>query len=438
MAIAGVMNLLFKADTGDAERGLKKMRSETTKTNSVLGKLKGGIGALVGGMNPLTLSLAGAGAAMSAFVIKTNEANRETALWASRLGVATDKFSQLAEVGKRFGAESDDIGDSMKDLNERIADAARGNKTYEDALKMVGLASKDLINLPVEEQFLRVADAIGKMNNVGDQNFASAELMADAGFRLIPMFRQGEKAIRGQMAQMDKLNISMKRGASIITKEYDVAMTALGQSLSGASSKYVSGFTRAMSMAAKKTSELIDKMRGLDEITKSQLSIEAEYKRTKELARQAKIKEDSAKLEKRWADARAKRQKDNARYQLQVAERMRAYEAKRAMQSPTTSVLGPQEGTIMESMTASLQSKIASLQSQSSQNITSMQSFGTRQGNPNKIGFGSASETRAQRQIKLQEEQKNLAQLAQVELVKQTKALEELKNINIPFLGAAG
>jgi hypothetical protein len=116
--------------------------------------------------------------------------------WADSLSISRVEFSKLAAVGARFGAEMDDVGDSIKDLNERIADAASGNKTYEEALNRAGLASQDLINLPLEEQFIRVADAIGKMSNAGDQNFVTAELMADAGFRLLPVFRQGEKAIR--------------------------------------------------------------------------------------------------------------------------------------------------------------------------------------------------------------------------------------------------
>lgn len=137
------------------------------------------------------------------------KASKETNLWANRLDVAADKFSQLTVVARKFGGSADDVGDSIKDLNERIADAARGNQTYETALKMVGLASKDLIKLPVEEQFLKVADAIGKMSNAGDRNFVTAELMADAGFRLIPMFQQGEKAIRGMMKSADELNQSL-------------------------------------------------------------------------------------------------------------------------------------------------------------------------------------------------------------------------------------
>ena len=89
-------------------------------------------------------------AAVYEFMRAQIDSSRETALWATRLDVAVDTFSQLVVVGRKFGATADDVGDSIKDLNERIADAARGNQTYESALKLVGLTSQTLINMPVE------------------------------------------------------------------------------------------------------------------------------------------------------------------------------------------------------------------------------------------------------------------------------------------------
>jgi hypothetical protein len=154
----------------------------TKRLRTELGALKFAIGATVGSIGLFTNA-----------IIKSA---RETNAWSKRLDVSTQAFSELAAVGRRFGAETDDVGDAIKDLNERIADAARGNKTYEEALRIVGMRSKELIDLPIEEQFIKVADAIGKMNNAGDQNFVTAELMADAGFRLLEVFRLGEDGIR--------------------------------------------------------------------------------------------------------------------------------------------------------------------------------------------------------------------------------------------------
>jgi len=214
----------FEDKTDKASESTKKLGS----TTKVLGTAAKSAGVAIGALS----------AAVGVLVKQQLEAARASDLWASRLNVARSSFSQLAAVGVKFGATTDDVGDAIKDLNERIADAARGNKTYEEALNLVGMKSKELINLPVEEQFLKVADAIGKMNNAGDKNFVTAELMADAGFRLIPMFEKGEKAIREMGDELLKTNQALSETqlqkleqVNKATREMGLAVEALGNAL---------------------------------------------------------------------------------------------------------------------------------------------------------------------------------------------------------------
>lgn len=168
--------------------------------NINLKKFKRQVQQMVTGLTDFTKKAASLGAAsaagIGAITIATARSQKELNLWADRLGIARQEFAALAKVGGKFGVDIDTVGDSIKDLNERIADASTGNKTYEEALNMIGLSYKNLENLSPTEQFLKVGDAIGKLNDVGKQNFVTAELMADAGFRLLPAFREGEKSIR--------------------------------------------------------------------------------------------------------------------------------------------------------------------------------------------------------------------------------------------------
>lgn len=171
--------------------------------------------------NVLGLEISKTAAAVSAvtsavglFTKAQIDAARETQRWAANLGVSTQAFSELAAVGRRFGATTDDVGDAIKDLNERIADASNGTKTYEEALNRAGLSSKDLIDLSPEQQFIAVADAIGKMNNQGQKNLAIADLMADAGFRLTRMFEQGADSINKMRKEVSLTNEAMSGEAA--------------------------------------------------------------------------------------------------------------------------------------------------------------------------------------------------------------------------------
>jgi len=201
----------IEADFSSLQKGLKQAKSQlggiaansqstASKFDKSMDKMERSTASLVSQLDKAKIATAAFAAALGVFSAKQIQSARETDLWAKRLDVSTQKFSQLAAVGRKFGADLDTVGDAIKDLNERIADASAGNKNYEDSLGKIGLKSSELINLPVEEQFLKVADAIGKMNNAGARNFVTAELMADAGFRLIPAFQAGETAIRGMMS----------------------------------------------------------------------------------------------------------------------------------------------------------------------------------------------------------------------------------------------
>jgi len=201
-------------------------------------KFANSIGVAVGKTMVLVEAAKSASEAVLGFVESQIEAARETLRWSQRLDVAADKFSQLVIVGKKFGASTDDVGDSIKDLNERIADAATGTQTYESALNMVGLSYRDLVSKTPDEQFIKVADAIGKLTTSEQRNFVTAELMADAGFRLIPVFKQGEESIRSMMKAANESgaafsSMQVKELTELDTTLQDLSISgqALGNSL---------------------------------------------------------------------------------------------------------------------------------------------------------------------------------------------------------------
>jgi hypothetical protein len=204
------LQVVISANLDDLEKKLKQARQEVQKfSDGAAGDTKKfgfAITELKTGIVAATAAIGAMAIATGAMVKGQIEAAAETRKWAKQLSIAESEFAALVAVGKRFGATTDDVGDSIKDLNERIADAARGNKTFAEAFGIIGLSAKKLLNLPLEEQFIRVADAIGKLSNAGDRNFVTATLMADAGFRLLPVFQQGEKAIRAMKKEVVATN----------------------------------------------------------------------------------------------------------------------------------------------------------------------------------------------------------------------------------------
>ena len=221
----------LKSDMEMAKQSIAGFEKKTEQASESTNRFSGTTLKLGGIAKSTGVAVGALSAAVGVLVKQQLEAARASDLWAKRLDIARASFSQLAAVGAKFGATSDDVGDAIKDLNERIADAAAGNKTYEEALNRVGLKSKELMNLPVDEQFLKVADAIGKMNNAGDKNFVTAELMADAGFRLIPMFEKGEKAIRAMGNEMLRTNQALSETQLQKLEQVNKATMDMGRSV---------------------------------------------------------------------------------------------------------------------------------------------------------------------------------------------------------------
>jgi len=224
-------------------------------------------------------------------VVKDNVLEQDR--WAKRLGVSIKEFSALAVVAKRFGGDIDTVGDAIKDLNERIADANRGNKTYGDALKIIGLNAKDLINIPVEEQFIKVADAIGKLNNVGDQNFVTAELMADAGFRLLEVFRLGETELRKMTQAVKDSGKAIDDEAVASAKRLDKAFANASSSVGALSRSIVDKLEPAITIAVDGFADLIDAVRdfvdGNEELAESIKAVREEAEKTNKKFEEGKI-----------------------------------------------------------------------------------------------------------------------------------------------------
>lgn len=186
------------------------------------------------------LAVEGAKAALAPFEKVIDRLNAAAGLkqTADRLGVNIERFQELSFVAEKVGATSENLADAMKDLNERIGDAARDGGNYEDQLNKIGLSSQELLNLRADEQFLKVAAAIGQLNTVGEQNFVTAELMSDAGFQMIEMFRQTPEAIQATIKEARELGAVLREDDIEAMKEAQVELntmmkgfTALGDQL---------------------------------------------------------------------------------------------------------------------------------------------------------------------------------------------------------------
>lgn len=153
--------------------------------------------------------VAGAGSAVLApltgMFFSTIEKLDELNKAADRLGTTTEALSRLGFAGKFAGLSIEDLEAGAKHLEKTIAEAAAGSSEAADALGRLGLSAEDLINLPLDEQFARIADAFDGVERGADRVALAMKVAGKSGSALLPLLKGGGGGLRSRFAQAEEL-----------------------------------------------------------------------------------------------------------------------------------------------------------------------------------------------------------------------------------------
>ena len=174
----------------------------------------------------------------------------------ARAGVAkfTQSFAELAKLGElskslqvspdflrglKIGAE--EVGESfekaqdlIKEFNIRIGEAAGvGTGPAVEALELIGLAVKDLEGLNPEEQFLKVAEALSKIDNQQVKIFAAGDIFGGAGEDMLALLDQGEAGIKSFIEKARELGGPISREDLDQIARANVAIKDIGTAFDG-------------------------------------------------------------------------------------------------------------------------------------------------------------------------------------------------------------
>lgn len=142
------------------------------------------------------IGLFGAGATGAAAIGKlfgdALDRGNEFQTLAEKFGTTTEKVSALAYAFKTAGVPVEQFGDSLKDFSAKLSQAADGN---DDTFSRLGLSARELMNLPLDEQFARIADAIAAVQNPADQSRMAMEIFGGAGEDLLPTLKKGRAGL---------------------------------------------------------------------------------------------------------------------------------------------------------------------------------------------------------------------------------------------------
>lgn len=127
---------------------------------------------------------------------------------AEKLGVGAEGLQRLQYAAGQAGASSEELSKALFKLQVNIGKAVHGGDDATKVFKNLGLSANDLAKLPVDQQFLAVADAIKKIPNASEQAASKLALMGKGAQSVAALMTED---IRGLLEEFDKLGILLSQ-----------------------------------------------------------------------------------------------------------------------------------------------------------------------------------------------------------------------------------
>ena len=141
-------------------------------------------------------SLVGLSAGFVALAKKTVDYGDKLEKLNRRLGIGAQEMDKLRKIADLSGISFNTLTMALQRAQRRIAEAAQGTGVAKDALEELGLSAAELAKLPLEQQFMKIAQAIDQLENSGDKTRLTMKLMDSEGVSLIQMFGSLEEAMK--------------------------------------------------------------------------------------------------------------------------------------------------------------------------------------------------------------------------------------------------
>lgn len=176
---------------------------------------KGPALAVVGVLGAVATGAIGLGTYFVGLAKQTMEAQAALKSMSEVTGASVEGLSAIRGVAKLAGTDMEAVAGGMTKLAKNVA---TGGDEIEKGLKAIGLSLKDLQGLKTEEQFTKVAQAMGNYADGAGKTAAAQIIMGKSGAQLLPLMKDmaeaGDlvaKTTTAQALQADELEKNIKR-----------------------------------------------------------------------------------------------------------------------------------------------------------------------------------------------------------------------------------
>jgi len=128
-----------------------------------------------------------------------------------RLGIATQSLAGLQHAANLAGVETATLEKSLVKLAVGVSDAADGTGIAKDAFIELGLSAALLEKMPIDQQMLKVADAMQGVELQADKVRLATELFGARGVAVLNMLGGGSQNLIEMAKEADHLGIAINR-----------------------------------------------------------------------------------------------------------------------------------------------------------------------------------------------------------------------------------
>lgn len=196
----------FKSNVSTANTSVRNFTSDSEKSVSGLKKS-------ITSLTPAVKGLIAAftvGAIVS-FTKKLADQADQLDKLSTRLGASTEALSELKFVADQSGISFQNMTLGLQRMNRRISEAAKGSGEAKAALKELDISARDLNQLPLDQQFEVIAEALSKLKNSSDRTRLAMRFFDSEGVALTQTMKNGAQGIRDMRKQARELGLSLSQ-----------------------------------------------------------------------------------------------------------------------------------------------------------------------------------------------------------------------------------
>lgn len=166
-------------------------------------------------------------AGITLLIRQSIQATDALAKTAQKIGTTTEALSRMRYAAELTGVATGTMDMALQRFVRRTAEAARGTGEAKGALRELNLDAAELMNMPLDQQLIQLADAFGAVRTDADKVRLAMKLFDSEGVALVNTLGAGRDALMQMFNEAESLGIVMSGNAASGVEKANDAITRL-------------------------------------------------------------------------------------------------------------------------------------------------------------------------------------------------------------------